>query len=61
MTIDGTWRLLSSPTGTAVFSALPAGEHIVILQRGDRTVGPIDASIKAGEKRRLVADVLTQH
>ena len=61
VTIDGTWRLLSSPAGTAVFSALPAGEHIVILQRGDRTVGPIDAAIKAGEKRRLVADVLTQH
>ncbi|NIM19636.1 MAG: hypothetical protein GTO51_04550 [Candidatus Latescibacteria bacterium] len=36
VTVDGTWKLLTGPDGTATFYALPEGDHTVEIQREDR-------------------------
>jgi N-acetylmuramoyl-L-alanine amidase len=50
VTVDDTWRLLTSPEdASARFRCLPPGPHRVVLQRGDRRLGPFAATVASGD------------
>jgi len=55
VSVDETWRLVTSPRGEAVFDWLPPGPHRVMLRRGDKAIGPFDIVLDAGETRTLTA------
>jgi hypothetical protein len=49
--VDDTWRLLTSPEGSAVFDWLPAGVHQIVIRRGDVSAGPYEVDLRTGETR----------
>ncbi len=53
VSVDGTWRLLTSPDGSADFKWLPAGGHVIRFQRGPLASGHVDIDLAAGETRAL--------
>ncbi|UCH85007.1 MAG: N-acetylmuramoyl-L-alanine amidase [Candidatus Latescibacterota bacterium] len=59
VTIDDTWRLISSPAGTVHFATVPAGTLEVITTRGRDRTEPQRAAVAAGSRERLVITVPT--
>jgi len=57
VTVDDTWRLLTSPDGEAVFDWLPAGIHQVVLRRGETTAGPFEIELQSGDSRTLETSI----
>jgi len=57
VTVDDTWRLLTSPDGKAEFDWLPAGIHQFVLRRGETTVGPFEIVLQSGETRTLETSI----
>lgn len=53
VTVDDTWRLLTSPDGAARFDCLPPGTHRVELRRAEQRLRPVEAVIGPGDVREL--------
>jgi len=53
VTVDDTWRLLTSPDGVARFEWLSPSAHRVVLRHAGRIVGPVEISLRSGEQRVL--------
>jgi hypothetical protein len=57
VTVDGTWSLVTSPEGSAVFDWLPPGRHQVELRRAGAVLGPFEVDIESGGSRTLAPGV----
>jgi N-acetylmuramoyl-L-alanine amidase len=53
VTVDDTWRLVTSPDGKAAFDWLPPGAHRVVITRAGRAIGPLEVVLESGETRTL--------